>query len=293
MKKADKEIEEKVGFAFMQNLRTIKQIQNVMLEKREERVIDAKKEKTSLEKVVFPKGGGILTYLRGYKEPYRGFPYFEMVERVDDIKKISKKVFSRIYHDTKGIKRLKLLFLFPMLRTIINGFRYALWFHTSKFKMRIKRYSQPMREIYRVWNTLGDSEEIKEWRDIVCMILEFDNAYRYRVQDILSELNKETLKKNPLKEILRLMDLLIERELEEGVQNKWKEMRDLGGFYLRIARGLLSMVQEFLLEINLEEVKFSKEDLYFCVMRTDYDFGFCLRGERKCKLGAPEKRKKL
>lgn len=245
---------------------------------------------TKLDKVEFPKDGGILTYLKGYKEPYRGFPYFEMVERVNDVKKIGKKVFGKIYHSVQGIGKVKLIFALPMLKPLLAGFRYAFWFHISKYRMKPFRYSQPVRELYRAWNTCGESDEIIELRDLSCMLFEFDNAYRYRYQDIISELDKKALEKNPLKEILRLIDLLISREIEEEIQELWGQRRKLIYFGLKFSQSNLKLIQKLLMALNLNEIRFTKEDRYFCAMRKDYDFGFCLRGEEKCKLGAPQDR---
>jgi hypothetical protein len=43
-----------------------------------------------------------------------------------------------------------------------------------------------------------ESEEMKKkwsrFRDVICLILEFDNAYRSRTQDFLSEINKKKVK---------------------------------------------------------------------------------------------------
>jgi len=285
MKKKEKEAQK----GFISSMRIINTIIREMSEESPARTAKIG-DTTGLSKVEFPEKGGILTYLKGYEQPYRGFPYFEMVERVNDVKKISKKIFGKIYHNTKGIRKLKLLLILPLANPLLSGFRYAFWFHIKKFRMKSVRYSQAVREIYRAFTALGESEEVTEWRDLMCMILEFDNAYRYRFQDVVSEMNKDALAKKPLKEIRRLLDLIIEREVEDDLRDRWIQMRDFGCSVLRFMPKITDLFQRFLLEINLEEIGLSKEDRYFCAMRSDYNFGFCLREEEKCKLGAPQDR---
>ena len=43
-------------------------------------------------------------------------------------------------------------------------------------------------------------------------IFEYDNAYRFRVQDLFTESSKELLTKNPIKEIRRLLKIYMSRE---------------------------------------------------------------------------------
>lgn len=273
----------------LQSMRTMRTIVDEMSETSPARTA-VMTDTTKLKEVVFPNDGGVLTFIDGYEHPYRGFPYFEQVERVNDIKKIARKVFGKVYGAAQGIGKLKLMALLPMMQPLIEGFRYAFWYHTSKYRMKPMRYSQPVRELYKAWNTLGDSEEIREWRDITCLVLEFDNAYRYRFQDVVSELNKEDLKKNPAKEITRMIKLLCERETESDSVAMWKQREKLVYFVLKFSKENLKMVQGVLLAINLDEIMLNVNDRYFCAMRKDYHFGFCLRGEEKCFLGAPQDR---
>lgn len=125
-----------------------------------------------------------------------------------------------------------------------------------------KYYSQPIREFYRVFTKLCYNTKL---RDIWCALLEFDTAYRYRIQDIFVEINKEDLRKNPTKEIQRVLSILFRREisLNNGL-GKFKTVVPFIFFYLKyINRRLLGKIVDFLFECDMREIQSSVEDLYW------------------------------
>jgi len=146
--------------------------------------------------------------------------------------------------------------------------------------MRTNRYSQFVQELHRAfsvsWN--DESERISELRkmlrDIECMILEFDNAYRFRAQDLIPEINKHNLRKNPVKEINRLLDIWIEREVKEEVKDSWRLLKLFTSYYLRFDKELLNLFVRVLLELDIEKCRLTTEDKYFSVPRKDYNFAF-------------------
>jgi hypothetical protein len=124
------------------------------------------KEYVKVENIEYPKEGGVLTYLKGFKFPFPGFPAQPFV------------------HKTALIKAL--------IPALCKGAKYVI----SSDNIDPKKYSRPVREIYRLFNLLIEKEKREEmkqkWvnlRDVICYILEFDSAYRFRLQDVLREIN--------------------------------------------------------------------------------------------------------
>lgn len=122
-------------------------------------------------KVTFPKEGGTFSHLKGRKFPFPGFPHAGIVAAMAMIKRLIPSLISS-YH---GLIKPKLI--------------------------KPERYSKSIREIYRLFNLLIEREKSdgmkQKWiqmRDLVCMTLEFDNAYRFRLQDVLSEINLDEIK---------------------------------------------------------------------------------------------------
>ena len=239
----------------------------------------------ALTKVEFPEEGGVLTYMSNHPYPYRGFPYFEFVEKIDLIKKISRGTLSGLYHSVKGHNKLRLLLMFPLLFAakdlIMTSVRT---FHRMIERSRIKsdKYSKAVRAVYRAFDTprpnedLGTLELRLMLKDIVCTILEFDNAYRFRFQDVIVDLDKGALKKNVPKELLRLLDVMSSREQGPEIKDTWRLLKMAIRYYLRFDRKTQRMIGDILNELDLEQVILTKEDEHFAGQRTDYKCKFLL-----------------
>ena len=236
----------------------------------------------TIQKVELPPEGGVLTYMSEFEYPYRGFPFEEFVTIVDVIKKIVKGSLSGLFHSFRTNKP-KILLILPtvlVLRELLYVGTYTFHRLITRYKIKAHRYSQSMRELYRAISNPRKNEKPRMMelrlmaRDVICMILEFDNAYRFRVQDILGELNKYELDKNPIKEINRLVDIASGRELEQQVKDTWRLIKLFTSYYLRFDRQLRNMVVDVLSDLNLERFKLMPEDMVYCAPRKDYVFGF-------------------
>lgn len=112
----------------------------------------------------FPKEGGSFTQVGGETELFPGIPVEETV---------------------RDIARYK-----HMIPAAIDAY-YDLF---SVHKLKPEKYCRMVREVYRLFNLMierecNDKHKIR-WekiRDMVCIVLEFDNAYRFRAQDIIKE----------------------------------------------------------------------------------------------------------
>lgn len=117
---------------------------------------------------------------------------------------------------------------------------------------------------------------------VISTILQYDLAYRWRLQDLFGETSKESLTKSPRKEIKRL--LAINRKREHifnggpGKQNPGKSVADkfiIFGILLDIsllfppARRKLRKIIE---KADFHKLQLDEADRYWCRMRTDYDF---------------------
>lgn len=169
-------------------------------------------------------------------------------------------------------------FLFPTPKRILDKFAH---FADSAFTMYsdigieilASGYIKPEnmcrsgREIYRVLDTMLDDKRILK---SICMIWEFDNAYRYRFQDFFGIVSKEKVLKTPRKEILRVLDVMSKRE-NEDISEKYRVLRRLASFLLFFPYPR-KFVKFFFAEANLKEIQLDVWDLYYCFMRPDYNF---------------------
>lgn len=236
-----------------------------------------------LLKVEFPDSGGVLTWMEKYSFPFRGYPHHEFVERIDHIKKINRAFLSGFYHELKEGNKLRLLAILPslwLLKSALRAWIRAFYRFIERFRIKQKRYCQFVREVYRAFSVIPENEKAQDTelrfmlRDLLCMVLEFDNAYRFRAQDVLAELDHEALGKKPIRELLRLLNILSSREKTQEIKDTWKLLRKFVGFYLVFDRKALKIIKSALLNLNIDTVKFTIEDKVFCIPRSDYNFRF-------------------
>ena len=274
-----KEIPVDPGYsAFVEQSRLMAQINAYMREKplESEKPVDV----NPLLKVEMPPDGGILTYMGNMEHPYKGFPYFDMVDRLDLLKKIGRAAISGVYHSFKGWKRVKLLFLLPVIRQVVWIGIYTYYRFIERFKIKSLIYCPALRELHRTFSIRNPNESVKEeearfmLRDLVCMVLEFDNAYRFRFQDLIVELDKKELREKPIKELNRLFQIGQKREKTQEIRDTWTLIRLGIRFYLRLDKKMLRMIQNALLELDLKKCELDEGDKSYCKPRKDYTFGF-------------------
>jgi len=270
--------------AFVQNMQ---QMNTVIAQMKEIPVLPSEvpKDSNPLLKVEFPKEGGILTFMEGHDEPYRGFPFHEFVEKIDIIKKIVRTSLSGAYHAMKKKPKILFITLLPalwVLKPVVRIMIYVFYRMVERFKIKTIRYSQPIREIHRAFSydnfneKFIDREFRLQFRDLLCMTAEFDNAYRYRMQDVLPEMDKKALKSNDLREYTRLLDIMVSREKSQDIRDTWKLLKFFIKYYLRFDKKMRRMLLTVLLELDMQEIELKKEDKHYCEPRTDYNFGFQL-----------------
>ncbi len=239
--------------------RQIKNLEYILSEIRECPHIkkkDVKEEKKSLsltlKGVLFPENEGVLTYYNELENPFNGFIHWESVEIVDETKKFVMKFF-----------RNKILFIFflfysELILSAVNA-------HLKKIKNKPNRYCKFVRELYK--NFKKGRENL---RDFFCMFLEYDDIYRFISQDILSELNKDNVKRNVIKELLRLCNILEERDLKGIFKEKIKDVKK-GIRLLYFSRRLRNEIREMLLGINLDNVKLDKGDKEIAILKASQE----------------------
>ena len=231
-----------------------------------------------LLRVEFPAEGGVLTYMENFEHPFRGFPDSEFVEKMDTIKKIIRSGLGGLYNEMKGI-RLRLLTLLPAFWVFGKAIRatvYANYRLVDRFKLKPENYCRAVREVSRAlsigghWENAKDIAFREQARDLFCMFLEFDNAYRYRFQDIMPEFNK---KSGLVGELVRLLKLMSSREKEQQVKDTWFLLNLGVRIFLRLDKKMRLLIKDFIGNLNLEKVKLTIEDAEYCFGRKDYTFG--------------------
>lgn len=211
--------------------------------------------------------------LEGAKEPLRGFTDTPTLNVVTVYKRFAPLIlgnmgrmgwFGRICTAVAIIKNADVM-----------GDWFDNLFKTFPVLFKEEYYSQPTRELNRVLKGRFHQGLLNG----LLMIVECDTAYRYRFQDVIVEYNRN----NEIgSEICRLLDLLASRERIgfEEVADKWIKIKKFVKIAFFFNRKLKKQVKEIMDALNLDELKMSKEDLYWTNQFDTFNYRGKLIGER-------------
>jgi len=206
--------------------------------------------------------GHILTYLAGEKEPVKGYPDTQSLNAITLYKNFIPLILKRLAHQNWLVRIITLLAIY------FNYPVYLDWFDRVKaytpVMLKEKHYLPHTKEMRRVLKGRLDPRTV----DMTTLVLEYDSGYRSRFQDIASELNKNN---PPVREIKRLMGLLIERDYKE-MGDKWRRIKNLTNI-LYLMPKTRRLLKEIINDIDISKLKMSKEDIYWVdKMSCSYNF---------------------
>ena len=252
---------------FLEHYQTLKsqllfQKQQEILKKVKKPIGNSEEKLRSMEKplavtdVRIGQDGSIWTYLDGGKEPTRNYPDSLTVQ----ITIIYKKIIPLL------AKNLKSQNWFQRIITILSiKYNYRAldeWFNTIfeniPVLLKEEHWSTPVKEIRRVLKGFISDRLI----DAISLVIEYDSAYRYRLQDTIIELDKELFNNNQFKEIDRMFNILIDRDYDE-MQKKWDGIRKLIKTILIINPKIKKVIAKIIKDLDINKVKMSKEDIYW------------------------------
>lgn len=215
--------------------------------------------------VVLAKDGTVRTFIKGYKEPVKSYSDHIAVNSTVALKRIMPLILGNLSNMGWGKRIITLL----ALRYNLNLFYSWLdrYFEMFEILLEEKYWCQPVKEIRRVLKGQINNRMI----DFLSMILEYDSAYKNRFQDVFPLLDKSQLKGlRAVKEVKRLFGILAERDYAENAA-KWRQMEKFAGLAMYIPK-IRNKVISILKEVKLEEIAFSKEDLYWVRMFPSYEY---------------------
>jgi len=211
---------------------------------------------------------GLFTMAEGHKYKNRGF----LDGETSSIVTIYKKLFYLIAENFKNVgllKKIIIAFSLYFQKDILPVW-FERMFTTGYFLLKDEYWQKPVKEIKRVLTNYLPVSIV----NAIIMILEYDNAYKYRVQDILPELNKNKLIGyfSTRNEVLRLCDLYISREslCYQGKMSAIRKLVSIAIFFPKLNK----MIRDILKEIDIEKIKFDKIDLYWVRQRPVEDYKF-------------------
>ena len=250
-------------------------------------------------KVEYPAEGGVLTYFEGEKYPTKG-TFKKKLTLIGGVEAIatSKKL---ILCSTKFLTSKPLIYFVPLVVLLPRKVRNKIiWSALNEFSiisydilsfhyLKSQFYCDSGREIYRVGNLLVEGfkgierniehELTKRERIIhiivktICMIWEFDDYWRFALQDGFGELNIQALRKNPAKEIIRVLEIIRGRDLMTSQSKKWEVIKKAVWLGSKIFRKEFKEFVDLLCLLDWNKMKLDEADSYHALIRENYNFG--------------------
>jgi len=249
-----------------------------------------------IEKTIEPKTGGIYIKFEGCKQLMRGHPDTPRLESVGICKALIASTWRKFLKSKTTLFLLAVIFPFYVLLPQYNKksfLKCILLSLTRIFERALKicvlpvnKYSEPVREIYRVLSIHLVERKERElerglwWlKNVICMIIEYDLAYRFILQDVIYYLDKDNLKKKPIKEITKLIDIIILR-YSKKVSKNWKKIKLISIFILFFHPQIKKKIVDILLDLQIKKLVLNDDDWYFCLRRKNYKFRGMTNEER-------------
>ncbi len=236
------------------------------------------------ERTEYPPEGGIYVYYEGMPYPQKGFPFPDAVWMNDVVKRIT--VFFLRSMGSKDMILPALAFaILPwkwQLRTfekfLYNFARVALWMFQSIF-LKDDRYCNAGRSLRKLVERflieVGIVERTaQDFAKVVATMIEYDNAYRYRFEDIMTETTRAQLISRPIREFRRLGAIFRKREKYVDMFSKLDSFIALGTVALmipRVRRAFRTAVGS-LNGTEFDMMKLDDADKYHVLNRPDYDY---------------------
>ena len=236
---------------------------------RSETMVNEHAKSMLIEKITFDNG--IKVYVKGAMFPKKGFPIPEAVWSANQAKRLLIEAL-----------RLPFLFLHP-IKKLLSIYNSIAMQAVKPFILK-DEYMTPVGQeiksyiyIFLIHLGLEKRTDIQQkissdFADIIGFIIDIDDAYRYRIQDIASETTAKELIAHPIGEIRRLTKILITRD-SPGVAKKFQRVSTLLQLALlipRFRRAFKKTLSENFL--FFQKLQYDQADEYWVWNRPDYKF---------------------
>lgn len=220
---------------------------------------------------------GIQIYIDGAPFPQKGLPTAESIWSINVIKKTiieAIKLFATPQFCLSGA----MFMILPkrkFMNKLVASFNRICWGVLNPHILKTE-YKTPIAQeltdmISSFAEELGiDIEHCHKLGQIIAHVIEYDNAYRYRLEDLMSETSKGRLTKSPIKEIHRLCGLLQERDVNPIVK---KNAKRLAWFLtlLLLSPRIRKSFKKVLTNCTFSKLQLDESDTYWCLIREDYN----------------------
>jgi hypothetical protein len=232
------------------------------------------------EKIEFENEGGIRQYFKGGEYPIKGLASPSIVADLNIIKRLFVESI-KLGQKMVFLPSPSLIGIFGHKRqlraigSILEAFNQVSKKVLAADYLKPKHLLPSSKEIYYLtYNFLtkfGFSEVMAtDTANTIACFIEFDSAYRLRLQDLFHASNKKDFIKSPIRELKRFNQLLKERDSKE-VSSKFERIFNILCLILLLSRFRKAFRYAFEKSI-FENLQFDEADIYYISMRNDYNY---------------------
>lgn len=240
--------------------------------------------------VDYPEEGGILLYLQGLLYPRKGFPFPEAIFALNCVKKTTLVFVFGFTNPAMLLPAIGFVLTpwkkkISIIERFLDKYTQASDTILAPYFLQERYYGKCAKEIGnwigRFLENIGIQKGIADGVNRVFkMIIEYDNAYRQRLQDAFTynvefgRVSKIDFQIAPREVIQSLVKTIGEREpgtTEEGVWDKYNKMGKALSWLLYIPRIRKAFI-ESLEGVDFEKIHFDEGDEYHCMMYGDYNY---------------------
>ncbi len=237
------------------------------------------------------EGKGLQVYYKDIPVPRKGYPTAEGVAAVNTVKRLFMstvklmllpefflawiftilcpfKTKTKDYHG-KNIR-------IPRMEFLIGSFNRISYGHLSQYILE-PAFMTPLASefqgvIYVFLARMGLNKEVaRQFAIIFGTIIQYDNAYLLRIQDLFTASSQKALLENPYKEVKRLFDVFMQRETMWMVKDKFSFLFKLISLPLLLPK-VKEAFRSAMRSCDYERLTFDENDRYWAYLRQDYDF---------------------
>lgn len=250
---------------------------------------------TPLEKIEW--NNGIFQYLQGAAYPMKSLASAETMWALNGAKRIfieGARFLTKWYF----LPAYMLLVILPwkikkkFLEQVIYSYCEVAWRPLSPYILKTNYMTAIAQELewgaYSFLKNIGVKEDLCwKFAEIFASLIEYDNAYRYRANDIFAETTKKILYEKPIREVGRLLKIMGSREhytsdgkRHEVVFNKFRLLGvvlQIGLLHPKIRKAFKTSISQ----IDVSKMGYDEIDKYWVCLREDYFFMGKSNEERK------------
>ena len=233
------------------------------------------------ERMEYPESGGQHAWFKGVPYPAKGHPFPEAIYAVNFAKRMTREFI--IGFINRDMWKEYLAFLLSGKKAKIKKLERFITMYTNIAKKPMEPYiledkylSECAYEIFdfirKFLGRLGiDNSVSHNFAEVFAAQIEYDNAYRLRIEDAMSETTKEAMMKNPGKELVRLGAIIMAREPNQGTGDRFPRILGMLSKVLLIP-SYRRIFTDCIKESTFENFQLDDADGYHVLLWADYNF---------------------